>query len=195
MTAKKVQTSFMRPVFPSPAALITCVDAAGKANIITLGEVFNLSVAKPVIVGIAIAPMRYSHEMIRTTREFVVNLPRASMLDQVLKCGTSSGRVVDKFKAFGLTPLRAAKVRPPLIAECPVNIECELMGEPISIGDHDLFRGLVVAKHVDEECLTSDGKVDVEKTDMLIFAEWGFWSAGRRIGEYARKSKAVEKKE
>ena len=194
MIAKKTLSSFMRPVFPSPAGLITMVDTAGKPNIITLGEVFNLSVAKPVIVGIAIAPMRYSHELIRTTRQFVVNLPRASMLEQVLKCGTSSGRVVDKFKAFGLTPAPASKVRPPLIAECPVNIECELMGDPISIGDHDLFRGLVVAQHVDEACLTPDGKIDVEKTDMLIFAEWAFWSAGRRLGEYARKSKPVERK-
>ena len=195
MSAKRTLSSFIRPVFPSPAGLITAVDAAGKPNIITLGEVFNLSVAKPVVVGIAIAPMRYSHELIRTTRQFVVNLPRASMLEQVLKCGTSSGRVTDKFKAFGLTPLPATKVKPPLIAECPVNLECELMGDPISMGDHDLFRGLVVAEHVDESCLTADGKIDVEKTDMLIFAEWAFWTVGRRIGEYARKSKPAEKKE
>jgi flavin reductase (DIM6/NTAB) family NADH-FMN oxidoreductase RutF len=194
MSAKKQLSSFLRPIFPSPAGLITCVDAAGKANIITLGEVFNLSVAKPVIVGIAIAPMRYSHELIRTTRQFVVNLPRASMLEQVLKCGTSSGRVTDKFKAFGLTPLPASKVKAPLIAECPVNIECELMGDPVSIGDHDLFRGLVVAQHVDEACLTPEGKIDVDKTDMLVFAEWGFWTAGRRIGEYGRKSKPAEGK-
>jgi flavin reductase (DIM6/NTAB) family NADH-FMN oxidoreductase RutF len=194
MPVKKVSINFIRPVFPSPAALITAVDAGGKANIITLGEVFNLSVAKPVIVGIAIAPMRYTHEMIRTTRQFVVNLPRASMVGQVLKCGTSSGRAVDKFKENGLTPLPAAKVKPPLIAECPVNIECELMGEPISIGDHDLFRGLVVAEHVDEACLTPEGRIDVEKTDMLIFAEWAFWAAGRRVGEYIRKSRTAEKK-
>ena len=55
MVAKKTLSSFMRPVFPSPAGLITMVDTAGEPNIITLGEVFNLSVAKPVIVGIAIA--------------------------------------------------------------------------------------------------------------------------------------------
>lgn len=194
MPTRKVQISYKRPVFPSPAALITCVDPAGKANIITLGEVFNLSVAKPVIVGIAIAPMRYSHGLIRTARQFVVNLPRASMLDKVLQCGTSSGKAVDKFQAYGLTPLPAAKVRPPLIAECPVNIECELMGDPLSIGDHDLFRGLVVAEHVDEACLTPEGKIDVDKTDMLIFAEWGFWTVGRRIGEYARKSAPAEKR-
>ena len=72
--------------------------------------------------------------------------------------------------------------------------ECELMGDPVSIGDHDLFRGLVVAQHVDEACLTPEGKIDVDKTDMLVFAEWGFWTAGRRIGEYARKSKPAEGK-
>ena len=54
-----------RPVYPSPAALIASVDKNGKANLVTLGEVFNISIARPVIVGIAIRTATYSHGRIR----------------------------------------------------------------------------------------------------------------------------------
>ena len=58
-----------RPVHPSPAALVTSMTEDGRPNIITLGEVFNISVSTPVILGIAIAKARYSHEVISATRE------------------------------------------------------------------------------------------------------------------------------
>ena len=74
-------------------------------NIITLGEVFNVSISDPVILGIAIAKPRYSHELISATREFVVNLPTSSMVETVDRCGSVSGRDVDKFVEFRLTML------------------------------------------------------------------------------------------
>jgi len=86
-----------RPVYPSPAALITSVSEDGCPNIITLGEVFNVSISDPVILGIAIAKPRYSHELITATREYVVNLPTSSMVETVDRCGSVSGRDVDKF--------------------------------------------------------------------------------------------------
>ncbi|MBT7702565.1 MAG: flavin reductase family protein, partial [Verrucomicrobia bacterium] len=129
-----------RPVHPSPAALITSVSEDGKPNIITLGEVFNISISNPVILGIAIAKPRYSHELICATREYVVNLPTAGMVEVVDRCGSVSGREVDKFAEFRLTPLPAEKVRPPLIAECPINVECRVL-DIIEVGDHDLFLG------------------------------------------------------
>jgi flavin reductase (DIM6/NTAB) family NADH-FMN oxidoreductase RutF len=48
----KVSIEPFRPIYPSPAALITSMSADGKVNIITLGEVYNLSVSKPVIGGV-----------------------------------------------------------------------------------------------------------------------------------------------
>ena len=122
----KVQVRPNRPVYPTPAALITCADEAGKPNIITLGEVFNISISRPVILGIAIRKSRYSHELISRTREYVVNMPTRAIADQVWACGRISGREVDKFQAAGLTPVPAAVARAPLIAECPINVECRV---------------------------------------------------------------------
>jgi len=181
---KKTRLQPYRPVYPSPAALITSVDKEGIANIITLGEVFNISIRKPVIVGIAIRPVTYSHGLISETREYVVNLPPARLLAAVDGCGSVSGRSgVDKFAAFGLTPLPADEVRPPLIAECPVNLECKVL-DIHTIGDHDLFLGQVVAMHVDESVLDEDGEIMADRLDMLVYVTAEYWSGGDRLARH-----------
>jgi flavin reductase (DIM6/NTAB) family NADH-FMN oxidoreductase RutF len=183
MSLEKVQIPSQRPVYPTPAGLVTTVDGEGRANIITLGEIYNLSIRKPVIVGLGIAPRRYSHELLCRCREFVVNLPTSALLDKVLACGNVSGRDGrDKFAMTGLTPMPASMVKPPLIAECPVNLECRLLEDPEPIGDHDLFKGEVLVEHVDAELLDEEGALRVERLDMLVFARWTFWTVGKRIG-------------
>ena len=178
---KKRSVKPFRPVYPSPAGLIPPVDDQGRANIITLGEVFNLSISKPVIVGIAIAKPRYSHELISATREYVVNLPTQDIAEQVWYCGSVSGRNVDKFAGSGLTRLPASHVKPPLIAECPVNLECKVSATQV-VGDHDLFLGEVVAQHVDEDILSDDGKVEVSRLNAFAFVLGEFWTLGVRMG-------------
>ncbi len=180
MPNKVTRTEIFRPIYPTPAALITSVDADGKPNIITLGETFNLSIRNPPIVGIAMTIERYSHQLVREAGEFVVNLPTSKILDQVLKCGSRSGRDVNKFDEFGLTPLPATKVKAPLIAECPVNIECQLLNV-IQIGDHDLFQGLAVAEHIDEDLLDENGKLDPDKLDFFSMVRGGFYAMGERL--------------
>jgi len=171
-----------RPIYPSPAALITSADREGKFNIITLGEVFNISIRRPVIIGIAVRPATYSHGLILEGGEFVVNLPTSRMVNQVDSCGHVSGRTgIDKFRAFGLTPLPADEVRPPLIAECPVNIECKVIGTH-SIGDHDLFLGEVVAVHVDSSTIDATGKIITSGLDPLVYMTEEYWSVGHRLG-------------
>jgi flavin reductase (DIM6/NTAB) family NADH-FMN oxidoreductase RutF len=167
-------------VYPTPAGLVTSVDAAGKPNIITLGEIFNISISRPVILGIAIRKARYSHGLISETREYVVNLPTVDIAEKVWNCGSVSGRGVDKFERFGLTPLPATVVKPPLIAECPVNLECRVTDVQV-IGDHDLFLGEVVAQHVDEDVLDENGKIAVEKLNGFAFVLGEFWTFGHKM--------------
>jgi flavin reductase (DIM6/NTAB) family NADH-FMN oxidoreductase RutF len=169
-----------RPIYPTPAGLITSVDATGRPNIITLGEVFNISIARPVILGIAIRKERYSHQLISETREYVVNLPTQEIAEQVWYCGSVSGRAVNKFVESGLTPVPAQRVRPPLIAECPVNLECKLLGVQ-EIGDHDLFLGEVVVEHVNEGILDEAGRISVDKLHGFAFVAGEFWTLGERM--------------
>jgi flavin reductase (DIM6/NTAB) family NADH-FMN oxidoreductase RutF len=134
-----------------------------------------------VIVGIAIAPGRYSHQIIRETGEFVVNLPTVNILKQVDAIGAISGRQVDKFAMTGLTPLLAAQVRPPLIAECPVNLECRVLRVE-TIGDHDLFQGEVLVQHVDEAVLDEADEVDPSKLRPFAFLFWQYYAVTTPLG-------------
>jgi flavin reductase (DIM6/NTAB) family NADH-FMN oxidoreductase RutF len=131
---------------PSRVVLAVSVDDEEKANIIPLGWKMNTSF-KPPMFAISVGLTRYSHRLIKEGREFVLAWPSEDMVEQVLYCGTRSGRSSDKFKEAGLTALAAAKVRPPLIEECVVNFECVLFDQ-LDTGDHTIFVGEVVASHV-----------------------------------------------
>lgn len=69
----------------------------------------------------------YSWEAIEKTRECVLAIPPADMLDTVVGIGLCSGRDTDKFKKFGLARRKADKVNAPLLTECLANIECRVV--------------------------------------------------------------------
>jgi flavin reductase (DIM6/NTAB) family NADH-FMN oxidoreductase RutF len=180
----KTEVRAYRPVYPSPAALISSVDPSGRANVLTLGEVFNISILKPVIVGIAIRPATLSHGLISETRQYVVNLPSRAVLRQVDACGMVSGRdCPDKLAEFGLTALPSLKVRPPCIDECPVNLECEVI-ERLTVGDHDLFLGEVVAARIDSDKLDEKGGIRNELLDPLVYITGEYWSIGEKLADF-----------
>ena len=110
----------------------------------------------------------------------MVNMPTVDLIDKVIACGSVSGRDVDKFEKTGLTPLPATKVTPPLIAECPMNLECKVL-DIQEIGDHDMFLGEALVEHVDEEVLDEKGKIIFEKLNGFAFNLGEFWTFGERI--------------
>ncbi len=191
----KVVVDPMRPVYPTPAALISCVSRDGRPNIITLGEVFNVSLRRPPIVGLAIRKATFSHGLISDTREFVVNLPGTRLLRETDLCGSCSGRDTDKFAETGLTAIPAEKVKPPLIAECPVNIECRLLSVQ-EMGDHDLFLGEVLLVHADDSVLDGEGRVSPAKLEPFVFMyncghAGEYWGLGGKIADawFTRRGK------
>jgi len=183
MEKTRVKTPF-RPVYPSPAGLVVSVDASGKPNVMTAGEIFNIGLKSPCIIGIALRKATYTHGLIVESREFTVNLPTVAMLEQVDQCGAVSGRDgFDKFSAFGLTKMASDEVTSPIIEECPVNLECKMLNVT-EVGDHDLFLGEVVAMHVDKDKLDAEEKVIISKVDGLVYAEWGYYRIGEGLGEF-----------
>jgi flavin reductase (DIM6/NTAB) family NADH-FMN oxidoreductase RutF len=179
--SKKVIENPFRPVYPTPAGLITSISVDGKPNIITLGEVAMVSL-NPTRVSVGLRPATYSNGLIKSTGEFVVNFPTTDIIDKVDFCGTVSGRTVDKFAESGLTPEPALKVKPPLIKECPVNLECKVIG-CLSLGSHDLFIGDVLVMHAEEDILIDGnrGIIDPAKAKGVIFAMNGYYSFGEKI--------------
>lgn len=164
-------------LYPVPAVLVSCgVDS--RANIITLAWVGTLC-SKPPLLGLGVRPSRHSHGLIEEAGEFVVNLPIADQVEWVDYCGTVSGRDEDKWEVCGFTPHSGAEVEVPLIAECPVNLECRLE-QTLSIGSHDLFIGQVVAVQMDEAVVDEQGSFDVAKAHPLAYLNGDY----HRIGEH-----------
>jgi len=144
---------FYRLMYPRPTVLVTCTDPSkGRPNIITLSWSVPLSF-NPSLLGISIAPKRYSHDLVAKTKEFVVNIPTVAIARQTLLCGRVSGRDVDKFLVSGLTPQPARWVNPPVIKECIAHLECRVTNQ-IKTGDHTLFIGEVLEAYADEDIFT-----------------------------------------
>ena len=135
--------------YPEQVVLATSVGKDGKPNIIALGWMMFCS-GNPPMVAIAVGKARHSHKLLSEIRQFVCAFPGEDLEQEMLYCGTRSGRDVDKFKETGLTAGKAKVVAPPLIEECVANLECEVVHEYDS-GSHSIFVGKIVAAWISEE--------------------------------------------
>ncbi len=167
-------------LFPVPAVLVSC--GREKPNIITLAWIGTLC-SDPPTLGIGVRPERFSHHLISEAGEFVVNIPRADQVGIVDYCGHVSGRNVDKWADCGLTPAPAHKISTPLIAECPVALECQVT-QHLTLGMHDLFIAEILAVQADESVLTERGHIDYEKAQSFSFAGIFYWRMGEYLGRY-----------
>ncbi len=168
---------------PAPPVLVSCGGTKGwKQNLITIAWAGNVC-SDPPMLSISVRPERYSFEIIRTTREFVVNVPSLKQARAVDWCGVVSGRSEDKFAGAGLTPALALKVSPPIVLECPINIECRVK-ESLVLGTHTMFVAEVVAVQVSADLLDGKGRLRLEKCGLLAYAHGEYFVLGRRIGKF-----------
>jgi flavin reductase (DIM6/NTAB) family NADH-FMN oxidoreductase RutF len=180
-TMAKVRKEPSTYLYPVPVVLVT--SGAEKPNIITLAWVSTVC-SDPPMVSIAVRPSRHSHQLIEETGEFVVNIPGEDLLEVTDHCGQVSGCDVDKFAEFGLTPTPAAEVKAPLIAECPVNMECKVRRK-LELGTHDVFLGEIVAVHVDEEVLDDKGRrVDYDRAKPFVLTSAEYRGLNQPLGRY-----------
>ncbi|MHB1345972.1 MAG: flavin reductase family protein [Candidatus Humimicrobiaceae bacterium] len=153
-------------MYPNPVILVSCSNGIDD-NIITLAWAGTVC-SSPPMISISIRPSRYSHKLISSSREFVINIPDGKMTDVCDYCGTRSGRDFDKFKEMKLTKEKGLVISSPMIMECAVNIECKVK-DIISLGTHDVFIGEVLNVNADEKILYSDGDIDYEKINVLSY--------------------------
>ena len=121
-----------------------------KANAMTFSWQTPVSSGIPCQILLVINPSRYSYELLKKNGEIVINIPGERLVREVHLFGSISGREKDKIGESGLSLERAGRVSPPLIAECPANLECRL-SKVISIGHHDLLLFEVVRALVEAE--------------------------------------------
>ena len=131
---------------PGPVVLLTTAHK-GRANVMTLSWQTMLEFEPPLIACV-VGEANHSFAALRATRECVIAVPALELAAKVAAVGNCSGRDVDKFKKFGLTPLKAARVKPPLIGECFANLECKVV-DMAFVRKYNLFVLEVVKAWID----------------------------------------------
>lgn len=121
---------------PGPIILVSS-HYQGENNIMTMGWHMIMGM-EPSLIGCFIWYENHSFNLIKKSKECVINIPELKMADKVVKIGNCSGREVDKFKEFKLTALPGKKVKAPLIKECYANFECKLIDASL-IKKYSLF--------------------------------------------------------
>ena len=132
---------------PGPVVMITTVSKT-KANIMTMSW-YTIMEFEPPIVGCVISNRNYTFNILKATKECVINIPTLELAEKVVSCGNSSGRKIDKFKVFGLTQVTASCVKAPLISECYANLECKVVDEKM-VSKYNFFILEVLKAWIDQ---------------------------------------------
>ena len=185
-------------LYPLPAVLVTGGDMEN-STIMTAAWTGIVN-SNPPMTYVSIRPERYSYDIIRERGEFVINLTTKDLVRETDYAGNVSMRKEDKFKTLGLRKEAAEKVAAPLVAQCPVNLECKVT-EVKDLGSHSMFLAEIVAVHVDEELFDANGRICLENADLLAYIHGGYLPLGKKkLGTYGysvmkpktKKKKAAE---
>jgi flavin reductase (DIM6/NTAB) family NADH-FMN oxidoreductase RutF len=181
----KIKLGTQHLLNPRPVVLVgTFLD--NKPNFITVSWA-GITSATPPTMSIAIRNIRYSLKGIEQNMTFSVNIPSVDLVKEVDYCGNVSGLEFNKVEECGFDIFSGNLKNAPLIRQCPVNIECEVL-QTIKIGDHSLFIGKILDTYVTDDCFTN--KIpDIKKIDPICFCTFTSESMGYyKIGEFVAKT-------
>ena len=177
-------------IAPIPAVMVSCGDMED-SNIITVAWC-GITNTQPPKTYVSVRPSRHSYKILKEKREFVINLVPSNLAKTADYCGIYTGKKVDKFAKCSLTKEKATKVDAPMIAECPISIECKVT-DIIPLGSHDMFLADIVAVNVDEKLLM-DNKLCINRAHLCAFAHGEYYKLGERIGKFGFSVKKKGKK-
>lgn len=160
---------------PGPIVLVSSRWRAAR-NVMTMGW-HTVMEFTPSLIGCVIAAGSHSFELIRGSRECVINIPTVDMIDTVVDIGNCSGAHVDKFDRFGLATSPAVRVDAPLIDDCFVNLECRLYDDCL-IDTYNYFIFEVIKAHA--------ATTPIHPHTMHYAGDGEFMTAGRHVSRRAR---------
>ncbi len=131
---------------PGPVVLLTTA-RRGRPNVMTMSWHMMVDFEPPQIACV-VSSANHSFAALRSTGECVIAIPAERLAASVVKIGNCSGREVDKFAKFGLTPVPDERVKPPLVAECFANLECRVIDTRL-VSRFNLFLLQVVKAWID----------------------------------------------
>lgn len=162
----------MSSILPRPIALVTTQDDQSIVNAAPF-SFFNIMASTPAIVVLGIdskspgVPKDTVRNM-QLTKEFVINMVSEDIVEKMSLCSTPLPAGEDELKFSGLTAAPSIQVKPPRIAESPINMECRIV-EILDIGhDRNIVIGNIVHYHIDDQFYDAqNGYVLVEKLGLV----------------------------
>lgn len=192
-----MKTSVLKTSFPPtnllnplPVVMVSCGNTPEEHNIITVAWCGTVC-SDPPMCYISIRPERHSYTIIKKNREFVINLVSKNLTAITDWCGVRSGKKYRKFEKMMITPIAAEKIKAPMIAESPVNIEC-VVKEIIPLGSHDMFIADIVAIHASEKYLNPTTQaLELSNANLVSYNHGHYYCLGKELGKFGF---SVEKK-
>lgn len=168
-------------LYPLPVVMVSCGDM-DKSNILTVAWTGIIN-TDPAMCYISVRKERYSHDIIKKNKEFVINFTTKDLAYVTDFCGVRSGRDVDKFKEMRLTKEKCKFVKCPAIAESPVSVECKVK-KIVENGSHDMFISEILSINVDEKYIDKNGKFDITKLNLVAYANGHYMELGKVVGTF-----------
>jgi len=175
ITTAQLHGYLLGAVSPRPICFASTVDADGNVNLSPY-SFFNVFSANPPVMIFSPArrvrdnTTKHTLENVLATKEVVINIVSHAMVQQMSLSSTEYDQGVNEFTKAGFTELPSLKVKPPRVAESPVQFECKV-NDVIALGTEGGAGNLVIAEviqlHVDEAILDADGKIDPIKIDTV----------------------------
>jgi len=134
---------------PHSYTLASTIDADGRPNLMGVGWWTFVS-WDPQMVAMAIGKSRYTRECLDHCAEFALCFPSVEQVEGAWLCGKVSGRRVNKVEKGGFVTEPSLHIRPPVLSEATLNIECRVANR-VECGDHYLYIGEVLATRGDPD--------------------------------------------
>lgn len=191
LDSREIHELMVGCVVPRPIAFVSTIGEDGVYNVAPF-SFFTLLSMHPTVVGFAIGRKRGGSKKdtlvnIEFSRDYVINVVSEAIAPAMNQASGDYPSHVDEFKEAGLTPVASDMVKPPRVAESPIQIECRLM-QIMEFGAfpriHNFIVGEVLVVHVQDDLIV-DGVI---KSDRL--------KAVGRLGEdlYCRTGDLFEMK-
>ncbi len=192
----KLHGYLLSAVAPRPIAFASTVDSDGNVNLSPF-SFFNVFSANPPIAIFSPArrgrdnTTKHTYENVKQHPEVVINVVNHAIVQQMSLSSTEYADGVNEFEKAGLTELKSEVVKPPRVAESPVQLECKVL-EVKELGANGGAGNLVICEvvkvHIQEQFLDSDGKLDTEKLDLVgrMGANWYVRANGDALFEVAK---------
>jgi len=186
----KIKIGAKSCLYPTPTILVgsNVNNSPNYLNVSYCGIVNRI----PAMMSISLNKSHYTCDGIRKSNSFSINIPSAEMLEVTDYCGIVSGNDVNKSKLFNnfYGELKNA----PMIEECPVNIECELIQELDLGGSNVNFIGKVIEVYTEEKYFTNN-TLDLKKINPILLSlyEFNYYNVGEKIGKAWEVGKILNK--